>query len=113
MTTAELTDGEIFYHIRNGIRNTGMPAWDMPDDQVWQLVAYIRHLPEVARSWSQAARQTPAGRRRAHYVGSAAAASATRMSTPAGAKRGWPMSCAIPRSIPTRSFPISRSPIRW
>ena len=25
--TAGMTDGEIFYHIRNGIRNTGMPAW--------------------------------------------------------------------------------------
>ena len=47
-TTAELSDGEIFYHIRNGIRNTGMPAWDMPDDELWQLVAYIRRLPEVA-----------------------------------------------------------------
>ncbi len=47
-TTAELSDGEIFYHIRNGIRNTGMPAWDMPDDELWQIVAYIRRLPEVA-----------------------------------------------------------------
>ncbi|MGH6815371.1 MAG: c-type cytochrome, partial [Hyphomicrobiaceae bacterium] len=47
-TTAELSDGEIFHHIRNGIRNTGMPAWDMPDDDIWQLVAYIRRLPEVA-----------------------------------------------------------------
>jgi predicted CXXCH cytochrome family protein len=43
-----MTDGEIFYHIRNGIRNTAMPAWNMPDRQVWQLVVYIRHLPIVA-----------------------------------------------------------------
>jgi predicted CXXCH cytochrome family protein len=41
-------DGELFYHIRNGIRNTGMPAWNLPDRQIWQLVSYIRHLPEVA-----------------------------------------------------------------
>ena len=47
-TVASISDGEIFYHIRNGIRNTGMPAWDMPDRQIWQLVAFIRHLPEVA-----------------------------------------------------------------
>lgn len=40
-----LTDGEIFYHIRNGIRNTAMPAWDFPDRQTWQVVAYLRHLP--------------------------------------------------------------------
>ena len=46
--TAELSDGEIFYHIRNGIRNTAMPAWDMPDGDIWRLVAYIRRLPEVA-----------------------------------------------------------------
>src|SRR5262249_58428264 len=47
-TVASISDGEIFYHIRNGIRNTGMPAWDMPDRQIWQLVAFIRHLPEIA-----------------------------------------------------------------
>lgn len=70
VTTAELSDGEIFYHIRNGIRNTGMPAWDMPDNQVWQLVAYIRRLPEVAPVVAEAAHQMPpiAG---AEYVGSA------------------------------------------
>lgn len=45
---ASLTDGEIFYNIRNGIRNTAMPAWSMPDREVWQLVAYLRHLPTVA-----------------------------------------------------------------
>jgi predicted CXXCH cytochrome family protein len=42
------SDGELFYHIRNGIRNTGMPAWNLPDRQIWQLVSYIRHLPDVA-----------------------------------------------------------------
>ena len=45
---SSMSDGEIFYHIRNGIRNTGMPAWQMPDRQIWQLVAFIRHLPDVA-----------------------------------------------------------------
>src|SRR6266550_4144622 len=43
-----LSDGEIFYHIRNGIRNTAMPAWNLPDNQVWQIVSYIRNLPGVA-----------------------------------------------------------------
>lgn len=43
-----MSDGEVFYHIRNGIRNTGMPAWDIPDRQVWQLVVYIRRLPRPA-----------------------------------------------------------------
>jgi predicted CXXCH cytochrome family protein len=43
-----MPDGEVFYHIRNGIRNTAMPAWNFSDNQIWQLVAYIRDLPEVA-----------------------------------------------------------------
>ena len=71
---ALLSDGEIFYHIRNGIRNTAMPAWNMPDREVWQLVAYVRHLPLIASldganaaGWSSA---TPAPA--AHFVGSAA-----------------------------------------
>jgi predicted CXXCH cytochrome family protein len=48
VVATSMSDGEIFYHIRNGIRNTGMPAWNMPDNQIWQLVAYIRNLPNVA-----------------------------------------------------------------
>src|SRR5215213_4888365 len=66
--TAELTDGEVFYHIRNGIRNTAMPAWDMPDDKIWQLVAYIRELPEVAPIATAANTEPVPG---AHYTGSA------------------------------------------
>jgi predicted CXXCH cytochrome family protein len=49
------SDGELFYHIRNGIRNTGMPAWNLPDRQIWQLVSYIRRLPEVAATAPDAA----------------------------------------------------------
>jgi predicted CXXCH cytochrome family protein len=72
-TVASISDGEMFYHIRNGIRNTGMPAWDMPDQQIWQLVAFIRHLPEVApmTAETRAAGQTEQ-LASAHYVGSGA-----------------------------------------
>jgi len=49
--TQSLTDGEIFYIIRNGIRLTGMPAWgkeDGSDDvETWRLVRFIRHLPDL------------------------------------------------------------------
>jgi hypothetical protein len=50
-----------------------MPAWDMPDRQIWQLVAYIRHLPSPARL---AAAEPPENDREAPvtsatYVGSA------------------------------------------
>src|ERR1700750_1327949 len=43
-----MSDGEIFYHVRNGIRNTAMPAWNFPDRKMWQLVSYLRHLPIMA-----------------------------------------------------------------
>jgi hypothetical protein len=45
--TQNLTDGEIFYIIHDGIRLTGMPAWgtEEKDDDSWKLVVFIRHLP--------------------------------------------------------------------
>jgi mono/diheme cytochrome c family protein len=47
--TQNLTDGEIYYIIHNGIRLTGMPAWGRPgkDDDSWKLVLFIRHLPQM------------------------------------------------------------------
>ena len=49
--TQNLTDGELYYIIRNGIRLTGMPAWGDPDtlqdDDSWQLVLFIRHLAAI------------------------------------------------------------------
>ncbi len=47
--TQNLTDGEIYYIIHNGIRLTGMPAWgtEVKDDDSWKLVLFIRHLPRL------------------------------------------------------------------
>jgi mono/diheme cytochrome c family protein len=47
--TQNLTDGEIYYIIHNGIRLSGMPAWGGPvkDDDSWKLVLLIRHLPQM------------------------------------------------------------------
>jgi mono/diheme cytochrome c family protein len=47
--TQNLTDGQLYYIIDNGIRLTGMPAWGGPtqDDDSWKLVAFIRHLPQL------------------------------------------------------------------
>jgi mono/diheme cytochrome c family protein len=49
--TQNLTDGELYYIIRNGVPLTGMPAWGEPntdqDDDSWQLVLFIRHLPNL------------------------------------------------------------------
>src|ERR1700723_3695283 len=67
-----MSDGELFYHLKNGIRHTGMPAWTLPDRKLWQLSAYLRNLPRIAAvSPKMAAEQLPTGGA-AHYVGSAA-----------------------------------------
>jgi len=66
------TDGELFYFIRNGVRNTAMPAWQLTDQQTWQLVVYLRHLPKTAAMPSQLVKETQqASVENAHYVGSA------------------------------------------
>ena len=45
------TDGELFWIVQNGIRMTGMPAFGPThkDDEIWTLVAFLRHLPELSR----------------------------------------------------------------
>ena len=50
--TQNLTDGELFWIIENGVRFTGMPAFasgsehgDTQDS--WKLVHFIRHLPHL------------------------------------------------------------------
>lgn len=47
--TQNLTDGELYYTIHNGIRLTGMPAWGAngKDDDSWKLVLFVRHLPQL------------------------------------------------------------------
>jgi hypothetical protein len=49
--TQQLTDGELFSIIENGIRLTGMPAWGTgsPEDEraSWALVHFIRRLPKL------------------------------------------------------------------
>jgi mono/diheme cytochrome c family protein len=49
--TQEMSDGELFYVIEHGVRFTGMPAWSTGtpagEEASWQLVHFIRHLPQV------------------------------------------------------------------
>jgi mono/diheme cytochrome c family protein len=45
--TQGLSDGELFYIIKNGIRFTGMPGWGGEDEENWKLVLFIRHLPKL------------------------------------------------------------------
>jgi len=43
------TDGELFWIVQNGIRMSGMPAFGAThkDRQIWEIVAFVRHLPEL------------------------------------------------------------------
>jgi cytochrome c553 len=53
--TQQLTDGELFYIIQNGVRLTAMPAWGElshngsahEELDSWKLVRFIRHLPKL------------------------------------------------------------------
>ncbi|HEX8765081.1 MAG TPA: cytochrome c [Candidatus Acidoferrum sp.] len=57
--TQELSDGELFWIIENGVRFTGMPAFSNNEDHdhakgnhgggqdSWELVHFIRHLPHL------------------------------------------------------------------
>jgi len=48
--TQEMSDGELYYTIKNGVRLSGMPAFGDPgDDDVdsWKLVSFIHHLPQL------------------------------------------------------------------
>lgn len=46
------SDQELFWIIQNGIRFTGMPAFEKVEtpDHIWDLVNYIRTLPDNQRS---------------------------------------------------------------
>jgi len=51
--TQDMSDGEMFFVIQNGIRFTGMPAWGTgdpsEDTDSWKLVHFIRHLPRLSQ----------------------------------------------------------------
>jgi mono/diheme cytochrome c family protein len=47
--TQDLSDGEIFFIIKHGIRFTGMPGWGGEDAENWKLVGFIRHLPTLSQ----------------------------------------------------------------
>jgi hypothetical protein len=48
--TQQMTDGELFFIIQNGVRLSAMPAWgesDHAEEDSWKLVHFIRHLPQL------------------------------------------------------------------
>ena len=45
----DTSDGELFWVIKHGIRMTPMPAFGPThtDEEIWKIVAFIRHLPNL------------------------------------------------------------------
>src|ERR1700730_5410410 len=49
---AQYTDSELFWLIKHGVRNTGMPAWGsmLSDGEIWQLVSLLKNSQDLPRS---------------------------------------------------------------
>jgi mono/diheme cytochrome c family protein len=45
----DVPDGELFWVTKHGIRFTSMPAfgYTQSDEEIWDIVAFLRHLPEL------------------------------------------------------------------
>jgi mono/diheme cytochrome c family protein len=58
---------ELYWIVRHGIKLTGMPAWDghLEDEQLWDVVAFLLELPQLAAADYRAIGATPAPARAA------------------------------------------------
>jgi len=56
---SQYTDSELFWLIKHGIRNTGMPSWGsmLSDEEIWQIVSLLWNpqdlLPSVKAEWNK------------------------------------------------------------
>jgi mono/diheme cytochrome c family protein len=52
---------ELFWVVKNGIKMTGMPAWEfrLPDQDIWSLVAFLKQLPLLSPAAYQALQAPP------------------------------------------------------
>lgn len=46
----EMAPREIFWVVKNGIKMTGMPAWEFrfEDEEIWAIVAFVKRLPGIS-----------------------------------------------------------------
>lgn len=63
-------DGELFWVIKHGIRMTAMPAFGPThtDEEIWKIVAFLRHLPELTKE-ERDALQAATGGEAHHHAG--------------------------------------------
>jgi len=64
----ELSPQAIFWVVKNGINMTGMPSFgaiEVPDQEIWTIVAFVKKLPEVSeqdfKTWTAGAAAPGAG----------------------------------------------------
>jgi mono/diheme cytochrome c family protein len=62
-------DGELFWIVSNGIRTTGMPAFGPTHkpEEIWKLVALLRHLPELSAEEQKALKGPAEGAEDHHH----------------------------------------------
>lgn len=80
-TARDRSAATIFWAVKNGIKSTGMPAWDyrLDDEGIWAITAFVKHMPEIV----------PADYRE-KYGGRSPKTGQGRQSPPQGAAAGKP-----------------------
>jgi mono/diheme cytochrome c family protein len=75
-------DGELYWIVANGIRMTGMPAFapSHKEQEIWEIVAFLRHLPELSPEEQKRLKSAAEGKEEHHHE-SAAGASPTSAET--------------------------------
>src|SRR5208282_585710 len=65
---SDTSDGELFWIVKHGVRMTPMPAFGPThtDDEIWKIVAFIRHLPDLSQQ-ERAALREPASEEEHHH----------------------------------------------
>jgi Tol biopolymer transport system component/mono/diheme cytochrome c family protein len=63
MTPGKHADGQVFLWIQNGYPNSAMPAWGqrLNDEQIWQLVGYLRTFGRSVAQPNSTAQAAPPG----------------------------------------------------
>ncbi|MDQ2996152.1 MAG: c-type cytochrome [Chloroflexota bacterium] len=63
MTLGKHADGQVFLWIKNGYPQSAMPVWGQcfNDEQIWQLVGYVRTFGQPGTQLNATAQATPAG----------------------------------------------------
>ena len=94
---------EIYWITRHGIKMSGMPAWSfrMSDEQMWDVVAFVQHLPSLTPQAYAQATQDPAP---AGLVGVPAVVAVDSIRRPADPARGrlalYQYACSACHTIP-------------